>query len=51
MPVDKIAQYEKAVIQQVEPQLLEQIRQKGQITSELDKQISDFLKGVVLPLE
>jgi F-type H+-transporting ATPase subunit alpha len=46
MPVDKIAQYEKAVIQQVEPQLLEQIREKGQITPELDKQIGDFLKGV-----
>ena len=43
MPVGKIGEYEKAVIQKVEPQLLEQIRKKGQITPELDKQIADFL--------
>nr|YP_009504795.1 ATP subunit 1 [Caulerpa lentillifera]AST24270.1 ATP subunit 1 [Caulerpa lentillifera]QKS32220.1 ATP subunit 1 [Caulerpa lentillifera] len=51
MPVEKIAQYEKAVIQQVAPELLQEIRQKGQITPELDKQMSDFLKAVVLPIE
>ena len=47
MAVDKIAQFEQALIQHVEPQLLEEIRKEGQITPELDKKVSHFLGGLV----
>lgn len=48
MPVGKIGEYEKAVIQQVDPQLLKEIQQKAQITPELDKQIANFLNSLKL---
>lgn len=46
LSVEKIADFEHALIQNVEPQLLEHIRKEGQISNELENKISTFLGGL-----
>ena len=46
MAVETIAQFEQSLIHNVEPQLLEHIRKEGQISTELETKISNFLEGL-----
>nr|ULQ69627.1 ATPase subunit 1 [Juncus alatus]ULQ69698.1 ATPase subunit 1 [Juncus himalensis] len=49
MPLDKIAQYEKAILSSINPELLKSFLEKGGLTNEIKRELDAFLKESALP--
>jgi len=49
MPLDQIAQYEKAILSSINPELLKSFLEKGGLTNEIKRELDAFLKESALP--
>jgi len=49
MPLDQIAQYEKAILSSINPELLKSFNEKGGLTNERKGELDAFLKESALP--
>ncbi|KAF4348348.1 hypothetical protein F8388_005380 (mitochondrion) [Cannabis sativa] len=49
MPLDRISQYEKAILSSVKPELLQSLLEKGGLTNERKMELDAFLKENALP--
>lgn len=49
MPLDRISQYEKAILSTIDPQLLNELSSKGGLTEERKMELETFLKETALP--
>jgi F-type H+-transporting ATPase subunit alpha len=49
MPLDRIDQYERAILSTINPQLLNELASKGGLTNERKMELETFLKESALP--
>jgi len=49
MPLDRISQYEKAILSTINPELLKSFLEKGGLTNERKMELDAFLKESALP--
>jgi len=49
MPLDRISQYEKAILKNRKPSLLQALVEKGGLTNEIKMELDAFLKESALP--
>jgi F-type H+-transporting ATPase subunit alpha len=48
MPLDRISQYERAILSSIDPELLQSILEKGELTREIEMEPDAFSKSVTL---
>jgi len=49
MPLDRISQYERAILSTVKPELLQSLNAKGGLNNEIKIELDTFLKECALP--